>query len=249
MPCDTWRGKLEAYADGEFSLAEMNALVDHLRNCAGCSTQALAQAQLKRSIALAGKRYEASAEFRSKMVTTLNSKTERSGGWLWKVVFIPAVLTLIFVLGLNFYVRRAKADREHVFSELADLHIAALASTTPVDVISTDRHTVKPWFEGKIPFTFNLPELQGTDFSLLGGKVSYLSQTPGAHLIYRFRKHEISVFIFPDAARQTANLSGPLQMRSFTFEDWAQNGLRYFVVGDVGGGDIEALSKLLHDAR
>lgn len=227
----------------------MNALVDHLRNCAGCSSQALAQAELKRSLGLAGKRYEASAELRSKMVETLNSKTERSGGWLWKVIFVPAVLTLIFVLGLNFYVRRVRADREQVFSELADLHVATLASTTPVDVISTDRHTVKPWFEGKIPFTFNLPELQGTDFSLVGGKLSYLSQSPGAHLIYRLRKHEISVFIFPDRAGQNASLSGPLQMRSFTFEDWAQNGLRYFVVGDVGGSDIEALSKLLRDAH
>ena len=71
-----------------------------------------------------------------------------------------------------------------VFSEIADLHVATLASSSPVDVISTDRHTVKPWFQGKIPFAFNLPELQNSEFSLLGGRMTYLDQTPGAHLIY-----------------------------------------------------------------
>ena len=72
---------------------------------------------------------------------------------------------------------------------------------------------------------------------------------PGAHLIYRLRKHEISVFIFPDSGAPTAAFSGPAEVQSFTFEDWAQNGLRYFVVGDVRENDIEALSKLLRDAR
>ena len=58
---------------------------------------------------------------------------------------------------------------EQVVSEIADLHVTALASASPVEVISTDRHTVKPWFQGKIPFSFNLPELQNTEFSLLAG--------------------------------------------------------------------------------
>jgi anti-sigma factor RsiW len=119
-----------------------------------------------------------------------------------------------------------------------------------VDVLSTDRHTVKPWFQGKIPFTFNLPELQGSEFTLLGGRVTYLAQTPGAHLIYQFRKHQISVFIFQDRGEETASLpSGPMHTLSFTVESWAQNGLRYFVVGDAGAADIQALSQLLRDAR
>ena len=76
--------------------------------------------------------------------------------------------------------------------------MATLASANPVDVISTDRHTVKPWFEGKIPFTFNLPELEGSPFALVGGRVSYLNQSPGAELIFRVRQHQISVFIFQE---------------------------------------------------
>jgi anti-sigma factor RsiW len=116
-------------------------------------------------------------------------------------------------------------------------------------VISTDRHTVKPWFEGKLPFTFNLPELAGSDFTLVGGRVTYLQQTPGAQLIYRIRKHEISVFIVQDRGAEAASwVSDPLSMLSFTFETWSKNGLRYFVVGDTSAADIDALSKLLRDA-
>ena len=149
---------------------------------------------------------------------------------------------------MTLYVSRERSQRQSVYGELADLHVATLASGNPVDVVSTDRHTVKPWFEGKIPFTFNLPELQNTDFTLVGGRVAYMEQTPGAQLIYRIRKHEISVFIFQDRAGETATLpSGPVQAFSFNVESWKKNGLRYFVIGDVGGDDIKTLSKLLRD--
>jgi|SRR5438445_13863468 len=72
--------------------------------------------------------------------------------------------------------------------------------TVPLDPEErgTDRHTVKPWFQGKIPFAFDLPELQNSEFSLLGGRMTYLDQTPGAHLIYDARKHHISVFVFQE---------------------------------------------------
>jgi anti-sigma factor RsiW len=158
-----------------------------------------------------------------------------------------ALIILISLAG--FYLSREKVRQELLVSELADLHVAALASSTPVDVVSTDRHTVKPWFEGKIPFSFNLPELSGTDFSLVGGRVTYLGQTPGAHLIYRVRKHEISVFIFPDRSSETANLPlSPITKLSFTVASWAKDGLRYFVIGDVSASDVNVLNKLLREA-
>src|SRR5208337_4143317 len=157
----------------------------------------------------------------------------------WTFVAAAAVLVLLASVAVNLYVGRENARRQRVYSELADLHIAALASATPVDVVSTDRHTVKPWFEGKIPFSFNLPELQGSQFTLLGGRVTYLAQTPGAHLIYQLRKHEISVFIFQDRGAETVNLPrGAAHALSFNSESWTQDGLRYFVVGDVSAEDI-----------
>jgi len=255
MACEQWTGKqsagrLAAYLDGELDPAEASVLGAHLRECAACAADALEQVQLKRSVQMAGKRYSASPEFRSRIAKSVASKPRRQTGWHWQILAVPALLLLIISMAVNFYVGRESARRQRVYSELADLHVAALASATPVDVVSTDRHTVKPWFQGKIPFSFNLPELQGSEFTLLGGRVTYLAQTPGAHLIYQVRKHEVSVFIFQDRGEETASASsGPVNALSFNVENWTQNGLRYFVVGDVGAADIEALSKLLRDAH
>jgi anti-sigma factor RsiW len=106
---------------------------------------------------------------------------------------------------------------------------------------------VKPWFQGKIPFTFNLPELQNSEFTLVGGRVAYLGQAPGAELIYQIRKHQISVFIFQDhAVGQALGLtSQPQKELSFNIESWSQDGLRYFLIGDASGDDIRQLADLL----
>jgi len=141
-------------------------------------------------------------------------------------------------------------SRDRIFSEIADLHVATLASSSPVDVISTDRHTVKPWFQGRIPFAFNLPDLQNSEFTLLGGRMTYLGQTPGAHLIYDARKHHISVFVFQERslpARLDEDSRAPKQL-SFNMETWSQDGLRYFVIGDASAADVDSLAKLLKAA-
>ncbi len=249
MACEQWRGKLDAYVDGELESREANELASHLRICASCAADALDRVQMKRSVQMAGNRYAASAELRNRITKTIAPKPHTDSGWLWKILAVPALSLLILSVAVNWYVGRESARRQRVYSELADLHVAALASASPVDVGSTDRHTVKPWFQGKIPFTFNLPELQGSEFTLLGGRVTYLAQTPGAHLIYQIRKHEVSVFIFQDRGEETSSLpSGPVRAASFNTENWTQGGLRYFVVGDVSTDDIQALSKLLRAA-
>ncbi|MGC1448665.1 MAG: zf-HC2 domain-containing protein [Candidatus Sulfotelmatobacter sp.] len=249
MACETWREQLDAYLDGEIAPAEAAAVSAHTRGCAACAADALERVHLKRSVAAAGRRYGASAELRNRIAKSISSKPRRESGWFWKILALPALAVLIVSVGVNLYVRRENARQQRVYSELADLHVAALASATPVDVVSTDRHTVKPWFQGKIPFTFSLPELQGSEFTLLGGRVTYLAQTPGAHLIYQVRKHQVSVFIFQDRGEETASLpSGPVHALSFSMENWTQNGLRYFVVGDVAPDDIRTLSTLLRDA-
>jgi anti-sigma factor RsiW len=159
---------------------------------------------------------------------------------------LAAAAVLLAVGALISIYAGIQSRRDRVFSEIADLHVATLASSSPVDVISTDRHTVKPWFQGKIPFSFNLPELQDTGFTLAGGRMTYLDQTPGAQLIYDVRKHHISVFVFQNRSlgdRLGQNSLSPKKL-PFNMETWSQGGLRYFVIGDASASDIDALAKL-----
>jgi anti-sigma factor RsiW len=171
----------------------------------------------------------------------------RHWGWTPRLAAAAVAIALVLVaIGLS----RRHLQRDQALAELADLHVATLASVNPVDVVSTDRHTVKPWFAGKLPFTFNLPELESSPFKLAGGRVTYFHQTPGAQLLFDVRKHQISVFIFEDRPETRDGITGSAiaSKMAFTIETWAEGGLRFYVVSDASAADVHALSELLQRA-
>ncbi len=242
---DSWAEKLDTYLDGELSSQEMLDLDAHLKTCTDCAAEVLHRVQLKRSIKTAGKRFQPRQEFLRRVQRQIATRPKTSPWRIWSIA-ATVFATLLLAGWLVTYFGQMRMQERQTYSEIADLHVATLASTNPVDVISTDRHTVKPWFQGKLPFTFNLPELQNTDFTLVGGRVTYLGQAPGAHLIYQVRKHEISVFIFQD--RELSAGSGADKNQSFNLETWSESGLRYFVIGDANSDDIRKLGDLLKAA-
>jgi anti-sigma factor RsiW len=264
MACESWKAKLDIYLDGELPEEEMRTFDAHVRGCVSCAADALTRVQMKRAIQMAGKRFAPSAEFRKRIQQSVAPKPQRAFRLAWilaaaAVVLAAAALTSTYMTtrSARDQVARNQVSRNQVFSEIADLHVATLASGSPVDVVSTDRHTVKPWFQGRIPFAFNLPELENTQFSLVGGRMAYLDQTPGAHLIYDVRKHHISVFIFQERALPSSASSFSAKLPAgadetslspknlpFNMETWSQGGLRYFVIGDASSADIDALARL-----
>jgi anti-sigma factor RsiW len=248
MACDRWAARLDLYLDGEVAEEEMRSLGAHIHSCPSCSIDALSRVQMKRAIQAEGKRFTPSAELRRRVEQQIAPKRLRSFDWRWALAAAAAVIIVIGGVTSTYLGSRSAAN--HTFSEIADLHVSALASSSPVDVVSTDKHTVKPWFQGKIPFSFNLPEVENTGFTLLGGRMVYLEQTPGAQLIYDVRKHHISVFIFSEAALQDSLGDNSVASKRLTFstDTWTQGGLRYFVIGDASAADIHNLVKLFKTA-
>lgn len=245
MVCECWKEKLDTYLDNELPEEEMRTFDAHVRSCSSCSADALARVQMKRTVQVAGKRFTPSADFRRRMQQSIAAKPQRSFRLGWMLAAAAAAAILVAGALTSTYLGN-RSGRDHVYSEIADLHVATLASSSPVDVISTDRHTVKPWFQGKIPFAFNLPELQNSEFTLLGGRMAYLDQTPGAQLIYDVRKHHISVFVFQERSLQTGLDENSLSPKKvpYNMETWSQGGLRYFVIGDASAADIDSIAKL-----
>ena len=249
MGCELWSEKLEIYLDGELPAEETRLLDRHVRECPACASDALSRVQLKRAVQVAGKRFTASAEFRRNLELRVAGSSPSRVFQKW----MPALATTAVLLVVAFGVTNQLSKRSQeagIYSELADMHVATLASANPVDVVSTDRHTVKPWFQGKLPFTFELPELKDTEFSLLGGRVSYLGQTPGAHLLYQVKKHEISVFVYMDRHFAPAMpSSASASQSSFNVQTWSQQGMRYFVIGDASSDDIRTLCHMLRGVK
>ncbi len=249
MVSDTWLTEIDRYVDAELSSEQMRAMTVHLRDCPSCAAGVLERLQLKRATKLAGKRYSPSTEFRRRVEGRVTGRTRLARRWILAPAFaLAAVLLVVAGFSLSRWSERSRSQQ--VLTELADLHVTNLASSTAVDVVSSDRHTVKPWFQGKLPFAFDLPELQGSPFTLVGGRVVYLEHEPGAHLIYDLCGHHISVFIFrdrPELDRVFAR-DHSADVLSFHAESWRSNGLRYFVFGDAGPEYIRQLSELLRKA-
>jgi anti-sigma factor RsiW len=158
------------------------------------------------------------------------------------------VLLVMLFLGIGW---RERAQRQHIVAQLVDQHVETLASDHPVDVVSTDSHTVKPWFAGKVPFSVDIPNLNGTQFELVGGRLAYLQQAPAAQLIFSVRKHRISVFIMRDHGTISAlrDDAEPTRRTGFNTQTWVEDGIRYFAISDVNGQDVRQLCDLLRLAN
>lgn len=243
MPSELHPATLAAYLDGELSSEEAAIVREHIVRCSQCATELADMAKLQRSVRAAHTHFAPGDEFRRRMQKQVARPVHRRW-WSWG--WIPAAATVLAVL-LVASAWLLYSKRSAAFSEMADLHVNALASANPVDVVSTDRHTVKPWFAGKIPFSFNVPEFNGSDFSLLGGRVVYFHQEPGAQLIVAMHQHKISVLIFQESdelSRAFAGFADTTHRNSFTMETWQSQGLRFVVIGDADPGAIGNLSSL-----
>jgi anti-sigma factor RsiW len=253
MTCDEVRGKLVPYVDSELPAGELTEFDSHLRGCASCAADALGLLQTKLATRAAGTRYVPSPEFRLRMEQSM--RAGRKPSWInfrssirFPKLAIAAAAAMLLIASVTLWVHHSA--REHELTEIADLHVAELASANPVDVVSTDRHTVKPWFAGKLPFSFNLPELQNSAFTLAGGRVAYFQHSPGAQLLFNVRKHQLSVFIFQEEAGEfPAHLGTATATRlALHIETWSEGGLRYFIVSDAPAPDVHALGELLRNA-
>ncbi len=247
MRCDSASEMLDAYLDGEHPPETFAAIREHLNGCTPCSVQIADTACLQRALRVARGHFAPSAEFRQR----IQKQVARSRRRTWILPWVPmagaAAAMVFFVLLWVGYRQTSDA-----FAEIADLHVNALASTNQVDVVSTDRHTVKPWFQGKIPFTFNLPEFSGTDFSLVGGRLVYFHQQAGAQLIVSIRQHKISVLIFQESAEMedAFHRSTAIDRRtSFGLETWRSGELRFVLVSDADPSGIENVARLLKEAN
>jgi anti-sigma factor RsiW len=217
--------------------------------CPSCAAEALGRLKMKRMTQAAGARYSPSPQFRLRIEKSIQKgrKPMWAFGWM-PTLAVVAVALMLIVASAALWLRHSA--REQTLAELVDLHVATMASANPVDVISTDRHTVKPWFQGKLPFTFNLPELQNSSFKLVGGRVMYFEHSPGAQLLFELRNHRLSVFILQDQPGTIPLAMGVTDAREMAFnvETWSESGLRYVVIGDAGPADIHELGESLRVA-
>jgi anti-sigma factor RsiW len=183
---------------------------EHLASCPQCTWSALAESLLKSATARAGQRYTTPSDLRDRVGRLVSeeaarvpgspSPASRKASWNFSSVGWPALAALLLVVVSVFSVQRwtqhsISSESAGLVTEACDQHVAMLAANAPPEVVSSDRHTVKPWFQGKLPFSFNLPQDLPGDTTLDGANLTYLRGQPTAQLLYSVGKHRVSVFM------------------------------------------------------
>jgi anti-sigma factor RsiW len=242
---------LSALADGELSAVELATAKKHMDTCLLCSSSAIDEWLLKSAVGKAGRRYEVPAEFHDRMAKLISerpsledarpSSTASSSargprswtavsGWATAAVLFLALTAGAFEQFRNHQTGAILTEEAALVTEACDQHIATLAAAQQPQVVSSDRHTVKPWFQGKLPFSFNLPETLPEGTTLDGANLTYLHNHPVAQLLFSIGRHRVSVFV---AERTGSNLLADLRTAHSGFQVAA------FVTGEL---DVIAVS-------
>ncbi|MGO9446354.1 MAG: anti-sigma factor family protein [Thiobacillaceae bacterium] len=136
---------------------------------------------------------------------------------------------------------------DRVPDEVVADHVRSLMAAHLTDVASSDQHTVKPWFNGRLDFAPPVNDLARDGFSLLGGRLDYLDHRTVAVLVYRHRQHTINLFVWPSRSNSTTGLAH-LSQRGFNLVDWDAHGLKFWAVSDLNSQELEAFATVVREA-
>jgi anti-sigma factor RsiW len=247
---------LNALADGELSSGQLVLVNEHLAGCPQCTSSALVESLLKSATARAGQRYAIPGDLLGKMERLASAEVSHAPGSISLSSARPvsgmgsfgwtALAALLLVCASFLFVRHwtrqysAASEDAGLVTEACDQHVATLAANAPPEVISSDRHTVKPWFQGKIPFSFNLPQDLPGDTTLDGANLTYLRSQPTAQLLYSIGKHRVSVFVRQRGTRSDENILF-INHSGFHLASFSTDDLEVVAVSDVEAARFDDL--------
>jgi anti-sigma factor RsiW len=236
---------LNAFIDDELTTSEQEEVQQHLAGCHQCTLRVLSATQLKAATARAGHRFAPPADALARLTAQLRREPQKTARIYSIRPIAWTALAAALVLAISLIGWRQVHQSNTLSAELLDQHLATLSSAATPQVISTDRHTVKPWFQGRLPFSFNLPDSGALppDATLKGADLAYLSGQPAALLLFTIHKHQVSVFVVqrtgisdnPAFSLMANNRAG------FSIHYAATRDLRFVAVSDVNPADLDLL--------
>ncbi len=246
MHCDNCQKWLHGYLDNELDTTTATSIAEHLKSCPKCNQVYEGMRVLKAGIREHIPTYEMpsslsrsvfakiEAEAHSTMWDGLQNMTKHWGAPLFSAAAVAAAFLL--------YIATPSTQDEWVDEAVSD-HVRSLMVGHLNDVISSDRHTVKPWFSGKLDFSPPVYDFTAQGYPLVGGRLDYLQHQNVAAISYMHNKHVINVFIAPVAS--TDSVPKNSSERGYNVIYWQQNRMRYVVVSDLNTGDLRIFTELL----
>jgi anti-sigma factor RsiW len=261
MQCERARELLSPYLDGELSAEERRAVAAHIEGCRSCSAQVDDFRRIGRTLAEAGREptpkalalrvranlaREAEGE-ESRIAPSPNKPVRiRPSAALRALMRQAAVVAAACVLSAlaTWWIAGTVGEASRVEQEVLAAHVRSLLQDSPIQIASSDAHTVKPWFAGRIDFAPDVKDLAADGFPLLGGRLDYVGGRRVGAVVYKRRLHTINVFMWPSANPGDA---APRNMarNGYNLLAWSRGGVDYWAISDLNAGDLRQLQNLL----
>jgi anti-sigma factor RsiW len=243
--CELSKPHVHAYVDGELDAAGTANFEQHLKSCADCASTLASAQSLRTSLQQEGLYERAPIGLRKKILSSLPAAAPpvKQGTSAIRWLALAAALVIAAFLGTEIFVSIGKIGQRPLAIAAVDAHLRSLQPGHLTDVESSDQHTVKPWFDGKVDFAPPVRDFVDQGFPLLGGRLDVLEGHTVAALIYGRRKHIVSVFVSKPQGSETSSGAGELQ--GYHWLTWQKNGFLYCAVSDAAPGDLQQLQELL----
>ena len=244
MPCEDFQLRLHGYLDGELDPIASTEVERHLKDCPACAKAYENQLALRSVISNASLYTEAPADLRKRV----RSAVRRESGaetktpvffWRWLAIGVPLVAAAaVAVLILNLAPRFSHPGEEAFLTqEIISSHVRSLMVNHLTDVASTDQHTVKPWFNGKLDFSPPVKDLAAQGFPLIGGRLDYLDGRSVAALVFQRHKHVINLFIWP--AKENDSTPAPFPPgQGYNLIHWSESEMTFWAVSDLNAKEL-----------
>ncbi len=250
MTCQETGQLIHALADGELDLVKSIEVEAHLRECRSC---AQAQEEIRRLRSLmkdASLRHTPGASFEKRLRSALRREekeksTPQASWWRWSMAGASLVSLVIVVWALVVILNRPPSDAA-IAQEVISSHVRSLMAQHLTDVPSSDQHTVKPWFNGKLDFSPPVKDFGPQGFDLKGGRLDYIENRPVAAIIYQRRQHLINVFVWPanSNSKSTAQVS---VRQGYNLIRWTNSGMECWAISDLNLAELQQFVQLLQN--
>jgi len=256
LSCQRAQELIHGYLDGELDLARSLDVEQHMHECEICARTYRSQTTLRSSLKNDSLYYTAPEKLKKRIQSSLRKEarskvSQRAFGWRWLTV--GASLAFMLLIGVVVWRLvpgsiRPSGD-ELLAQEVVSDHVRSLQMPGHLtDVLSTDQHTVKPWFDGKVDFAPLVKNFASQEFPLLGGRLEYLNNRTVAALIYQRRLHYINLFIWP---AEQAGSSGEvtIQRQGYNLIHWTDSGMNYWAISDLNSVELREFARLVQQGQ
>lgn len=247
MSCEQTRLYLHPYLDDELGVADAIRFEEHLAECAECRSTREQVLALRKALRSADLRFEPTDALASRVSAALRQSAAprrapfRSNNWM------AIAASVVVAAGLSvLFMSRNSAHVDLMAREIVDSHIRSLQANHLMDVPSSDRHTVKPWFQGKVDFSPPVADLAAQGWPLEGGRLDYIQGKPVAALVYERRKHQVNVFLWPAGGHPDEDFRQQSE-QGYQIVHWISSGMNYWLTSDVNGAELLDFARLLRN--